>query len=185
MATLAADTPRTYEIGDRNDIGVIASDIIYEGAAVGENGSGYARPLTAGDKFLGFCEQKADNSAGAAGAINVTVKQRGRIQLAIASLAITDIGNPVYASDDDTFVLTQSTNSYIGRCIRFVSSGVGIVEFDASKGSLGFVTELTDSSGGTANNTVAAVSGSGADATINDNFADVTAKINAILRMIE
>lgn len=39
---------------------------------------------------------------------------------------------------------------------------------------------LTDSSGGSADGTVAAVSGSGADATINDNFADVTAKINAL-----
>lgn len=40
---------------------------------------------------------------------------------------------------------------------------------------------LTDSSGGTANTTVAAVSGSGADATINDNFADITAQINNLI----
>jgi len=39
---------------------------------------------------------------------------------------------------------------------------------------------LTDSSGGTADGTVAAVSGSGADATINDNFAELTAKYNAL-----
>jgi len=39
---------------------------------------------------------------------------------------------------------------------------------------------LTDSTGGTANNTVAAVSGSGDDATINDNFADLVAKYNAL-----
>lgn len=46
------------------------------------------------------------------------------------------------------------------------------------------ITKLTDSSGGTANDTVAAVSGSGADATINDNFADLAAKINGIIDVI-
>jgi hypothetical protein len=39
---------------------------------------------------------------------------------------------------------------------------------------------LVDSTGGTANGTVVAVSGSGADATINDNFADLIAKVNAL-----
>lgn len=43
------------------------------------------------------------------------------------------------------------------------------------------IADLTDSSGGTANDTVAAVAGSGADAVINDNFADLTAKVNGIL----
>lgn len=43
------------------------------------------------------------------------------------------------------------------------------------------IADLIDSSGGTANDTVVAVSGSGADAAINDNFADVTAKLNGIL----
>ena len=35
MTTLAANAPRAFEIGSRNAIPVIASDIIYEGAAVG------------------------------------------------------------------------------------------------------------------------------------------------------
>jgi hypothetical protein len=39
---------------------------------------------------------------------------------------------------------------------------------------------LTDSSGGTADNTIAAVSGSGADSDINNNFADLAAKYNAL-----
>jgi len=59
MTTLSADKPRDYQLGDREEYPVIAADIIYEGAAVGENGSGYARPLQAGDPFgqnagLGF-----------------------------------------------------------------------------------------------------------------------------------
>lgn len=47
------------------------------------------------------------------------------------------------------------------------------------------IASLTDSSGGTADNTVAAVSGSGADAAINNNFADLTAKVNALLAIVE
>ena len=77
MATLAKDTPRDYQLGDMEEYPVIASDIIYEGAAVGENGSGYARPLAAGDKFLGFATRNADNSGGSAGDIRVIVRKKG------------------------------------------------------------------------------------------------------------
>lgn len=133
MATLATDTPRAYELGTIEEYPVIAADIIYEGAAVGENGSGYARPLVAADPFLGFAESKADNSAGAAGAVNVRVRQKGKVQLAVAgATAITANDRPkVYASDDNTFTLTATSNTYIGTVSRWISSGVAIVEFDA------------------------------------------------------
>ena len=48
MTTLAANDVRSYEQGDMNDLPVIASDIIYEGAAVGDNGANAHRPLAAG-----------------------------------------------------------------------------------------------------------------------------------------
>lgn len=133
MATLAADSARFYELGSVQEYPVIATDIIYEGAAVGENASGYARPLQAGDPFLGFAESKADNAAGAAGAKSVRVRMRGQVQLAVAgATAITANDRPlVYASDDDTFTLTASTNSIIGRVSRWISSGIAVVEFDA------------------------------------------------------
>lgn len=133
MTTLAADAPRAYALGDVEEYPVVATDIIYEGAAVGENASGYARPLVALDVFLGFAERKADNSTGAAGDKTVRVKARGRIQLPIAGLAITANDRAaVYASDDDTFTLTATGNSLIGYVSRWVSSGVAIVEFDAA-----------------------------------------------------
>ncbi|MFM2126257.1 MAG: hypothetical protein RL328_2708 [Acidobacteriota bacterium] len=185
MTTLAANVARSYELGDMNDYPVIAADIIYQGAAVGDNGSGYARPLQAGDPFRGFAEAKADNSAGAAGDISVKVKARGRVQLAIGSLAITDVGKPVYASDDDTFTLTSSTNSAIGRVVRYVSSGVGIVEFDAARGALGAVDALTDSTTGTADGTLADVGASFSQSTLNNNFADLAAKVNALAALIK
>ena len=135
MATLAADTPRDYQVGEKEDYPVIASDIIYEGAAVGENASGYARPLVAADPFLGFAVEKADNSAGAAGDKNVTVKTRGRVRLTVAgATAITANDRPaVYASDDGTFTLTSTSNSKIGYVSRWIASTDCIVEFDALK----------------------------------------------------
>lgn len=131
MTTLAANTPQVYSLGDDTQYPVIASDIIYHGSAVGENGAGYARPLVAGDRFLGFAAEKADNSAGAAGAVYITVAKRGSIQLAISGLVITDVGLPVYASDDAAFSLSPVGGTFVGYVSRFVSSGVGVVDFDA------------------------------------------------------
>ena len=69
----------------RNELPVIANDIIYEGAAVGDNGSGYMRPLVDGDPFRGFAESKVDNTAvgAAAGDKNVRVIAQGIVQLTI------------------------------------------------------------------------------------------------------
>ncbi len=132
MVTLAVNTPRDYELGSRNAIPVIASDIIYEGAAVGVvDASGHARPLVGGDRFAGFAERAADNSAGVAAAINVNVIKSGEISLPVSGAVITDVGQPVYATDDNTFVFNPVGASFIGFVKRFVSSGVVIVDFDA------------------------------------------------------
>ena len=181
MTTLAADSARDFELGDINELPVIAADIIYEGAIVGDNASGYARPLSAGDPFRGFAERKVDNSAGSAGDKNVRLLTKGKAKLSITSLAITDVGKDVYASDDDTFTLTQGANTRIGYVARWVETGIGIIAFEAQQGGLQ-VAELTDSSGGTANDTLEAVSGSSADPAINNNFADLAAKVNYLLR---
>lgn len=132
MTTLAADSARTWETGERNEFLVIASDIIYRGAAVGlVDGTGHARPLVAGDRFAGFAEAKADNAAGAAAAIRVRVVESGKIKLAVSGAVITDVGQPVYASDDDTFGFNPVGGSFIGFVHRFESAGVAIVSFDA------------------------------------------------------
>lgn len=134
MTTLAASKARAYELGNTQEYPVVASDTIYEGAAVGESGSGYARPLVAGDPFLGFAESTVENTTATAGNVNVRVIRRGQVQLAVAgATAVTANDLPlVYASDDDTFTLTASTNTIIGRVSRWVSSAVCVVDFDAS-----------------------------------------------------
>lgn len=132
MTTLAVDKPRTYEVGERNDLPTIASDILYRGAAAGiVPASGHIRPLASGDKFAGFLETKADNASGAAAAINGRLVSEGKIKLAVTGVVITDVGQPVYASDDDTFSMLPTAGPFIGFVYRFVSTGVAIVEFNS------------------------------------------------------
>jgi hypothetical protein len=85
--------------------------------------------LQGGDKFVGFAEAKADNSLGAAAAINVRVLKRGAIELAVSGAAVTDVGQPVYATDDAAFGFTPVGGSFVGFVSRYVSSGVAVVEF--------------------------------------------------------
>ncbi len=47
------------------------------------------------------------------------------------------------------------------------------------------INDLVDSTGGTIDGTLSAVSGSGADSTINDNFAELNTKINIIIDRLE
>lgn len=136
MTTLAADKFRTYEIHGNefdNDVPIIANDIVYEGAAVGENGSGYFRPLVAADPFAGFALKRCDNSGGAAGAVYVHVRQKGVAVLSVTGVtAVTDEGSTVYAADDDTFTLTAGSNTAIGKIIRHIGGTQAAVAFEAA-----------------------------------------------------
>lgn len=132
MTTLAVNKARPFELAEIQEVPVIASDIIYEGAAVGDNASGLARPLVAGDPFLGFAERQADNSAGAASAINVRVRTRGFVVIPVTGASSTaDVSETVYAADDDTFTLTAGSNTAIGKVARWVTSTTCVVYFEA------------------------------------------------------
>ena len=133
MTTLAANSPRRFESGDIGEYPVIASDIIFEGSAVGDNGSGYARPLAAADPFRGMAIEKVDNSSGAAGDKNVRVLERGKIEVPVTGVTgVGDVGSLVYMSDDDTWTLTSTSNSLVGKIVRFVSGTTSVVAFKAA-----------------------------------------------------
>lgn len=138
MTTLAANKPRAYEGGstviEESGLPVIAADIIYEGSAVGVvDGSGHGRPLVAGDRFAGFANAAADNSLGAAAAINVDLRTEGKVVLPVTGAVITDKGHAVYASDDDTFSFNPAGGSFIGFVHRWVSAGIAVVSFDVDE----------------------------------------------------
>ncbi len=128
MATLGKDKPRQYELngGDPvyNEIDIIASDTVFAGAAVGESSStGTGRPLVAGDNFLGFCVENCANETGSASAKRIKLRPKGRVWLTVTNGDnINDYGDTVYASDDDTFTMASTSNSAIGKLVRYDAS---------------------------------------------------------------
>jgi len=135
MATATNDVYIKMAHGDISKYAVEAAEIIYDGALVGSNGSGYAQAFAAGDVFLGICvDGQVDNSAGAAGALDVLVRSKAIIYKAVAGVAsIEDIGKKVYATDDSvyTIVPTQANASAcVGFVDVFVSSGYAYVRID-------------------------------------------------------
>jgi hypothetical protein len=176
---LSDNKVRDYPLDGFNELPVKGSTTVYEGAALGDDGSGYMRGLNAGDPFRGFALRKADNSGGSDGDIDVRIRCAGFVEVPISGVGIGDVGKDVYASDDDTFTLTEGSNTRVGHVHRVPSSGTAVVAFGEAEG---VQTELTDNSGGSADDTIAAVSGSGDDATINANFADLAAKVNYLIR---
>ena len=117
----------------RNDHPVAAATKIYAGTAVGE-AAGVARPLQAGDTYLGHSVCETDNSTGAAGDLNVEVVHGVQARLTVLTAAATSIGAAVYASADDTYTLESSGNSLIGYVRQHVSGTVCLVELIASRG---------------------------------------------------
>jgi len=134
MATLLVDSPLTIVTGDFNSIGIIANDIVFEGAMVGDNASGYGRPLVAGDVFLGHSLLNVDNEDGLAGAKEIRLRTgRYRGIVTIAGLLITDVLKEVYASDDATYSLSSTGNSRVGVVIRYDSANRAVVEFQTNE----------------------------------------------------
>jgi predicted RecA/RadA family phage recombinase len=126
---LSANIIRNFGWGNITQYPVLASATIYEGSAVGLS-SGYARALAAGDIFLGFACGKVVETTAVNGAAVVRVFKMGIVDLTITSVAVTDVGKAVYASDDGTFTLTQGSNTYIGRVEKYVTTNTASVTFE-------------------------------------------------------
>ena len=169
----------SYETAVVNEFGLGASEKMYNGTFVGDNGAGYARSLVAGDRFLGISQDYVDNSSGSAGDLNVKTRFDTFAKWALSALAITDVGKDVYATDDLTLTLTKGSNSRVGYVHRWKETGVGIIHF--TDGSLAAVAELTDNSGGTSSDTLPVQTGSYVQADVANSIASLAAKINLIL----
>ena len=75
--------------------------------------------LASGDVFGGIAVERQDvtSSDTADGSKEVTVIRNGVWGFAKGSLAQTDVGAPIYASDDDTVTTTGSNNLWIGTLV--------------------------------------------------------------------
>lgn len=137
MTVLAADKNiKRRRLGDRN-FPVAASVLIYTGAMVALDSSGYVRParVSTTDKVVGTAKHRADNSAGAAAAISLEVESDYAVAMVNSAssdaIALTDIGSDCYAVDDQTVALTNgtSTRTRAGKIQNVTTDGVW-VRFD-------------------------------------------------------
>jgi hypothetical protein len=130
MALSANRELQFYASRELIDIPVDDNVNIYKGAFVGlDRSTGYARPLAAGDEFLGVAYKQADNtvSGHSAGGINVRLHQLIDVVHTLSGVAVGDIGKDVYASADDTLTLTPTGNSRIGRIVAVELTNVARV----------------------------------------------------------
>lgn len=121
---LSANEPRNFSVvGRENALPVQASSTIYAGSACTIDTGGEVGPLATGEVgFVGFAIAKADNSGGSAGDINARIMTSGEIELTVTGLDDNnDIGDIVYATDDNTFTLTASGASAIGKVSQIVN----------------------------------------------------------------
>lgn len=130
MSALTADRNTKYRDGLQYEYPVAASTKIYAGSLVGINSSGLAAPMTAATtwKAAGVADAEADNSAGAASAINVKVKRGVHLLANGESITNASIGATAYANDDQTVYTTLTGRSAVGT-IRLVTSEGVWVEF--------------------------------------------------------
>lgn len=147
MATATADNPRIFELGHDeylNEIPLTASTKIFAGSAVGLSSS-LARPLVAADPFGGFCTEYCDSTVSANPAIptigyalRAKVKSKGVVKLSVVGASgVTNEGAAVYASDDNTFTLTSTSNTLIGKVLRWETGTLCLVAFEATRLTLG------------------------------------------------
>lgn len=130
---LSQNTPAKLDIGDFEEFNIVGSGcVIYEGAAVGLiTGTKLARPLNARDQFAGHAQFKVDNTLGVSTKRVQTRRKFYQQQVSVPSVAVTSIDGAVYMSDDGTYTLTETaTTTLVGKVVRYVSSGVAIVEFE-------------------------------------------------------
>lgn len=119
-----------FELNDDNTLPVLANTKINRGQLCGLSG-GYLRPLVAGDVPAGFAEETVDNSTGASGAKKCNVQPKARAVLNVTGVSSQAAVNTlVYASDDNTFTNVSTSNSFVGRVIRWEGGTRCVVQFD-------------------------------------------------------
>lgn len=128
-ATAPIDTPERP--GGQFGFPVAAATIINLGTLVAIDAAGNAKPAadTAALKVIGVAQETVDNTAGAAGAVSVTIK-RSTFKLANSATDAVDADDKVkvcYVEDDSTVRETGGTNSIkAGLVILVESDGVWV-----------------------------------------------------------
>lgn len=115
---------------------------IYHGALVGiEPGQGMLQNWTSASatvlRFLGVAMPKANSVTGnvlgitTEAQVECPVNESGIVleDVTVAGATQDDVGDPVYATDENTFTMSATSNvGAVGRLVRFTSAGKGDVQ---------------------------------------------------------
>ena len=104
---------------------VLAGKKIFRGSLCKIKGNGYLDTMAAEATaiFAGVSLQEVDNDGGASGAKTCNTQTRGSQEFATAGMAVANIGDKVYASDDQTVSSTKGSNEmYIGKIVDVMSA---------------------------------------------------------------
>lgn len=131
MTALAADRKLDYqEVAERYRSGKVgAAVLIYKGAALCRNLTGYLVPAAdvAGYVFVGWSAERVDNSAGAAGAVDVkyfTARTVAMKNHSVNAVAQANVLGPVYIQDDQTVRATPGNGVLAGHAERIDAAGL-------------------------------------------------------------
>lgn len=180
---LSKNTPVKEVLGDFTDYPLYQAIHAYEGSMIFIQADGYATTAAGGLAFLGHADAECDNSAGSSGDKSVRVR-RGeyRLQVTLTGVAIADVGDPIYASDDGTLTKTSTSNSLVGRIVRYVAANTCVVEFNG----IGETTVTVVQQAHVANAKVDYTTGDlDLEAEIIAAFNTTNGKINTILSQLE
>lgn len=104
MANLTADRKSIRKDGAIFAHPVAAATTLYAGGLVSLDASGNAVPAadSAPQRFIGKADLRADNAAGAAGAVIVTGHREGVYEMNATGMTAADTGADAYVVDDNT-----------------------------------------------------------------------------------
>lgn len=130
MTALAADSQREKRGQGRVFHFPVAADaVIYKGAIVQLDATGFAGPAAAGNTrvIVGIAREKVDNTGGADGAKDIRVDADCEFLFAASSLAQTALGAAMLVIDDNTVDETSAGSATVGALTEFVSATQGWV----------------------------------------------------------
>jgi len=125
---LSADVIYTSASDVVQSVPAVNGDVLYAGALIGINSAGYAAPWddVANMMFIGVCMKQVTGDTSASPVPEANINTSGMIlkKATIGNASSqTDVGILCYATDDNTFTLSSTSNvNAIGRVSRWYSS---------------------------------------------------------------
>lgn len=134
MTALTTDRTTPKRGASRLSLPVAANAVIYAGALVCINATGYAVKASTSTtlKSAGVAQQRVDNTGGADGAVRIEVERHGAHLMANSAagdlVTLAALGSTVYLVDDQTVALTTGggTRSAAGQVLDVDAAGVWI-----------------------------------------------------------